>query len=585
MRTPTVSEPRLRTSLGERPSARCRLPLPLSSRARGAALVFVLSFATLWAVQARDNPSWVPRGADWDSWILSALAITVDVPYPMSRWPLYGGLTAALDLALVGQPIFIAAQLCSMFVTAVMIMALWRVARALIGAPGAWAMAPLTLMFPTVLEQAVWANGYALWCAAAAVAVMGLVELARGEDQRWALVSGAGVAGVLAVMDKGLGLGLMLLGLAGLTVAGLAARAPAGARLGVLGRLSAFGLGPVLALALAYAVFPEPLASLDAQVRIAEGSRAPGVMPTGDGGRLLPPPTTPGGGSLLDEGGYVFGRSMSPATVLQAVRATDAGEAARAERLTRSLDDLRATFPGASREVLWGLGLGGLTLLGVGLLGLRRGRPGALVGALGLGVTVAGVLPALYAENLQLRFLTPALTLTPLLALAPLAALTRRLPILRYSPLALALWLGLVWEESPYRRSDLVLHNMANGGAELATRVWYSLDRRLPDEVIHVMEPVRGGLFLLEGRGGAVLETPQATPPQDGWLVIWHQGQLDPSQVVGAPASVLDLSRFAAQSEIAPRRIATVFTEDVLRGWLVLLAPPGDAGALERLGD
>lgn len=580
-----VSEPRLRTSLGERPSARCRLPLLLSPRARGAALVFVLSLETLWAIQARDNPSWVPRGADWDSWILSALAITADVPYPMSRWPLYGGLTAALDLALVGQPIFIAAQLCSMFATAVMITALWRVARALIGAPGAWAMAPLTLMFPTVLEQAVWANGYALWCAAAAVAVMGLVELARGEDQRWALVSGAGVAGVLAVMDKGLGLGLLLLGLAGLTVAGLAARAPAGARLGVLGRLSALGLGPVLALALAYAVFPEPLASLDAQVRIAEGSRAPGVMPTADGGRLLPPSMRAGGGSLLDEGGYVFGRSMSPATVLKAVRAVDAGEAARAERLTRSLDDLRATFPGASREVLWGLGLGELTLLGVGLLGLRRGRPAALVGALGLGVTVAGVLPALYAENLQLRFLTPALTLTPLLALAPLAALTRRLPILRYSPLALALWLGLVWEESPYRRSDLVLHNMANGGAELATRVWYSLDRRLPDEVIHVMEPVRGGLFLLEGRGGAVLETPQATPPQDGWLVIWHQGQLDPSGIIGEPASVLDLSRFAAQEEIAPRRIATVFPEDVLRGWLVLLAPPGDAGALERLGD
>jgi hypothetical protein len=140
------------------------------------------------------------------------------------------------------------------------------------------------------------------------------------------------------------------------------------------------------------------------------------------------------------------------------------------------------------------------------------------------------------------------------------------------------LWLGFVWEESPYRRRDLVLHNMANGGAELATRVWYSLDRRLPDEEIHVMEPVRGGLFLLEGRGGAVLETPQATPPQDGWLVIWHQGQLDPNGLIGQPASVLDLSRFEAKAVIAPRIIAAVFTEDALRGWLVLLAPPGDAG-------
>ena len=580
-----VTEPRLKTSLGERRRAWCRVTLPFTPRSRGAALVFVLSLVGLWVIQAQDNPSWVPRGADWDSWILSALALRADVPYPMSRWPLYGGLTAALDLVLIGQPIFIAAQLTSMLMTALMIMALWRVARALVGGPGAWAMAPLTLMFPTVLEQGVWANGYALWCAAAAVAVMGLVELARGGGKGWAAVSGAGVAGVLAVMDKGLGLGLMLLGLAGLTVAGIATRAPAGARLGVLARLTAWGLAPVFVLALAYVAFPEPLASLDAQVRIAEGSRAPDVMPTADGGRLMAPPMSAGGAALLDEGGYVFGRSMSPATVMAAVRAVDADGAVRAERLTRSLDNLRATFPGATPAVLWGLGLGGLTLLGVGVLGLWRGRPAALVGALGLGVIVVGVLPALAAENLQLRFLTPALTLTPLLALAPLAALTRAVPILCYSPLALALWLGLVWEDSPYRRGDLVLHNMANGGAELATKVWYSLERRLPDEVIHVMEPVRGGLFLLEGRGGAVLETPQATPPQDGWLVIWHQGQLDPNAVVGQPASVLDLSRFEARAEIAQRIIASVFTEDAVRGWLVLLAPVGDVGALERLGD
>ncbi|MEY3213137.1 MAG: hypothetical protein RIT28_3618, partial [Pseudomonadota bacterium] len=322
-----ATEPGLKTSSGERPCARCRLPLAFTPRGRGAALVFVLSLVWLWVIQARDNPSWVPRGADWDSWILSALALRADVPYPMSRWPLYGGLTAALDLLLIGQPVFIAAQLTSMLATAVMIMALWRVARPLVGGPGAWAMAPLTLMFPTVVEQGVWANGYALWCAAAVVAVMGLVELARGGGKGWAAVSGAGIAGVLAVMDKGLGLGLMLLGLAGLTVSGLALQAPAGERLSVFTRRAAWGLAPVLALALAYAAFPEPLASLDAQVRIAAGSRAPDVMPTADGGRLMAPPMSQGGELLLDEGGYVFGRSMSPATVLNAVRAVDAGEA------------------------------------------------------------------------------------------------------------------------------------------------------------------------------------------------------------------------------------------------------------------
>ena len=55
--------------------------------------------------------------------------------------------------------------------------------------------------------------------------------------------------------------------------------------------------------------------------------------------------------------------------------------------------------------------------------------------------------------------------------------------------------------------------------------------------------------------------------------------------LIGQPASVLDLSRFEAQDTIAPRIIAAVFTEDAVRGWLVLLAPPGDVGALERLGD
>lgn len=547
--------------------------------------MFTLSLVGLIVVQGRDNPSWIPRGADWDSWILSALAIRTEVPYPMSRWPLYGGLTSLLDLFLVGQPIFIAAQLTSMLATATLIMALWRVARVLIGGPGAWAMVPLTFLFPTVLEQGVWANGYALWCAAAAVAVMGLVELARDGWRGWAVVSGAGIGGVLAVMDKGLGLGLMLLTLAGLTVAGLSARAPAGARLQSLGRLSALGLAPIFALALAYAAFPKPLASLDAQVRIAEGSLDPNIIPTKDGGRMLPPPSGGGGEALLDAGGYVFGRSMSPATVLQAARSVEVGGLERQERLDESLRSLERSFPGLRRETLGWLGLGAAMTLAVGLGGLVRRRPGALVGGVGLVVIAAGVLPALYAENLQLRFLTPLFSLTPLLALAPLAAVTRFVPILRYSPLGLALWIGLVWEDSPYRHPDLVLHNMANGGAELATRVWYSLDRRLPDEVIHVMEPVRGGLFLLEGRGGAVLETPQATPPTDGWLVIWHQGQLDPGAVIGQPASVLDLSRFQAQAVIAPRVIAEVYTEDAVRGWLVLLAPTGDSGALARLKD
>ena len=47
-------------------------------------------------------------------------------------------------------------------------------------------------------------------------------------------------------------------------MAGLAARAPAGQRLSLLARRSAWGLAPVVALALAYAAFPEPLASLAA---------------------------------------------------------------------------------------------------------------------------------------------------------------------------------------------------------------------------------------------------------------------------------------------------------------------------------
>ena len=57
--------------------------------------------------------TWVPMGADWDSWLQGAVSIRFGGSYPMVRWPLYGFTVAAVDFILP-TPLHISAQILSM---------------------------------------------------------------------------------------------------------------------------------------------------------------------------------------------------------------------------------------------------------------------------------------------------------------------------------------------------------------------------------------------------------------------------------------------------------------------------------------
>lgn len=87
------------------------------NRALHTLAVFVACLAVLVVREQEVNSGWVPRGADWDSWYTSALALRADVMYPASRWPVYGALAALLDLPLPG-PLHVHAMLVSLVATA-----------------------------------------------------------------------------------------------------------------------------------------------------------------------------------------------------------------------------------------------------------------------------------------------------------------------------------------------------------------------------------------------------------------------------------------------------------------------------------
>lgn len=537
---------------------------PPTRRGPWTALVFGGALVALLGVQARQNPAWVPRGADWDSWIWSAMALRADLPYPMSRWPLYGALVAALD-AVLGQPVFVAATAVSVLATAGLAALVAHLTHRLFGAPAALATAGLTLAFPLTLELGLWANGYALWSASAALGVAALAGLADTGRPREALLAGLGIGGTLAVMDKGLGVGLGLAALAALVVVGRALAADRGERLRGLASLGGAALAPVLALALGYRAFDPPLASLDSQAHITTISPLrPGQVPPAAHQRAV---------EGLRTEGYVFGRSMGPGTLLRTARLAGTPGPERAARQERSARLLTESFPGLAALGPWPWVGGGAALLAGALLAWRRQGPGALVGVLGVGVVAAGVTPALAAETLQLRFLAPGLAWLPLGLLGPVALFTHRTRGLRWAPVGVALALGLGWEAGPWQQRDPVLGHMATGGGELAARLRYWLDRALPGEVVHVADPVRGGLFLLEDRGGRVLEGPHPQLPVEGWVLLWVPGQLDPARLVGQPAAALPQLPASA----GERTIANLFTQDPVAGWLVLLTPPGQA--------
>ena len=512
--------------------------------------VFLACLLGLVVRQQVTESGWIPRGADWDTWYTSALAIRAGTLYPSSRWPLYGALAAVLDLVLPG-PLHLHAMVVSLTATALSAAGLFHLGQRTMGTLAGLVVAALLLLFPMNLEMAAWMNGYPLWVAGAVWAVVGVAEGARSPRAApWAL-AGLGGGAVLAVMAKGIGLGA-LLGATAVVVALLAHRRRAGRP------LVAFAL-PVLALALAYAAFPRALMSLDTQALLPETAAVDSPAA----------PAALGVAPMSREDGYVFGKSMGPLTVWRTLALVHSlnDPTTRALRLERSKGMLAAAFPGVGPVHLGLLALGALAGLWTSLHQRRWDRLAAWSGAT---VVVLGGMPAL-SSNLNLRFLAPGMAMVPLFAVGLATLPLRRLP---WAPL---LALGLLsWSASPWRTGAWTREWMTTGGARFETGVWYDLDTQFPGVPIWVDQPLRGGLFAVDGRGGGFLDpqTPleQATAPLDpaAWLLVWIDEARD-DDLVGKPATEVIPG---ASENLARRTIRKRWVRrDRHTGTLVLLSP------------
>ncbi|MDG1482310.1 MAG: hypothetical protein P8R54_22155 [Myxococcota bacterium] len=483
-----------------------------------AAAVFAVSLAFLVLHQQWLDSTWTPHGADWDTWYQGALAIgQPGVPYPPNRWPIYSLFAATFGL--LPGPLHVNAAVASMAATASAAAGLFLISRSLLGFCGALAVAVLTVASPMVILLSSWISSYPLWAAGAVWAVAGMVEALRTRQRGWWVVAGSGVAVVLAVQAKGLGIGLLLVGVLALsalldwrTWLGNAARAAA----------------PVLLMALVYVAFPSPLLTLQAQIQMAEVGARP--QPGGVAPLSLNPDAQP------FDNGYVFGRSMGPTMLYQTIVEARAATSTDSDRRRHeSIASLQRTFPTVGSALLWWMLLGGI-LGGVsGCITLLRRRQGAaLAGWVGVAGIVAGVLPSLLS-HLSIRFLTPVFFVAPLFVVAPVALISRWSSRSAWLPLLLipiALVPGSPWSDSPWLHAEATQAQMSSvliPGHD-AVRLWYELRQRHPSAAIHVAAPASQGLLVLDGRTGTFLtpdprfhdQSESGIPPED-YLLRWKE--------------------------------------------------------------
>lgn len=444
--------------------------------------VFLACFVAQVVWHLVEDSSWRPHGPDWDTWLLSAMAWTGKAPHFPQRWPMYGLFAALLDWVTPG-PMYIKVQLISHLAVAASAAGVYRLGRALLGSPGALAAAILVGSFPVVMKMGAWSNAHALWAAAAVWAVVGLGEATRSNRPLWWAVAGFAIAVVMACMAKGLLLGTLLVGL--YSVAALF-NLQRGARRAL------WGLLPFAALALLYLSISTSFMPFEWYMESAQESYDREGAAARAGGPL------PGTLNVKTVEGYVFGQSMSPATIWRAFhRANKIMPATeRAANTKGSIGKVRRLFPSAGVPILVLLCLAPL----VGLWQQRR-RPGGLVAWAGIGVIIVGTLPALLSR-LEYRFLLPLLTILPLLLLAPVSAGVRGrrrpwawLPLLTL-PAALlpgSPWLEKAEVDQAFRAIEV--------RAEFSWVVRRAMARDYPEAQLSVLAPPPFAL-ILDGRKG-----------------------------------------------------------------------------------
>ena len=116
-----------------------------------------LGFAFFVIRRQLTESTWVPMGADWDSWLQGAVSLRFGGSYPIVRWPLFGFSVAVVDL--LPTPLHISAHLsmASVAGSAAGLFGFWAVCLRI---SGPWAGSCLTFPLTSFAE---WCSSYALW--------------------------------------------------------------------------------------------------------------------------------------------------------------------------------------------------------------------------------------------------------------------------------------------------------------------------------------------------------------------------------------------------------------------------------------
>lgn len=465
-----------------------------------AVLFFVLGLLFLIVRRQVLDSTWVPMGADWDSWLQGAVSLRFGGSYPMVRWPLYGFMVAIVDFVLP-TPLHISAQILSMASMAGAAAGVYwltrRIFSSILWGGVGWFFC---LGFPLNLCFAEWCSSYALWGCSCVWTIVGIYEYRKTERVLWAFVAGLGSAFSLAIMAKGLALGVFFSSFSILVILISKKR--------ILKALGAFVL-PIFILYSAYALFPHDLKSLDAHIASVDFARS---RPLQDK-HIYDPTQDP---HAYASKGYIFGQSMAPSTVITALEnsARSVSSEQREKNLSRSVQIIQTAFPSLSKPILLYLGL---SLCGLLLL-CRRGW----IVWCGVGGIILSTIPSLFVE-FNMRFLIPATSVFAVLFVSPLAYLSARFSHFGTAT-GLSLALGL-WLFSPCRdhqaTSDWLNALLVPG----KRGIW--MESQIPPGTVHVVAPPTIGVPISGSRGGHLivpgssrLDQPFSVP-KDDMVLLW----------------------------------------------------------------
>jgi hypothetical protein len=512
---------------------------------------FLLVWILLIVRHQVQDPHWIPHGPDWDRWYQSALAVGSEIPYPPHRWPLWAWIANAFD-SVSPRPFYVNVQIVTLGGTAALLTGVFRMSWRLLGYVGAVVATLLAALSPMVLQTADWASAYSAWAALVIWCIVAMMEFTRTGGKFWAVTCGATWGGILAIMPKGLGIGLLLLPVLGLAIL---IRLNDGAK--SLGRHFALFSLPVLILGFSYANFPTPLMTLDARVSSADVVEPESVEADLHQEIVIHENYSP---DTYTEDGYVFGQQTSITTIFNTLRV--AGESTSSQDRMRI--DSWARFTGALPTVDMWL----ITLLSAGLAiitaySLKARAWHEVIGWAGILVVVIGVGVTILRPLFQLRFLTPAAPLIAVLAVAPTAHFARRTGSKIWRAVPLTLIPVALLGASPWNDNDTVdaWVEAVDVRGDTAIQVIDSIGRLNDIGPIDAMAPANIAVPVLGEFGGRFLT------PDPRFYPMTKPIYLDPNSNVLFVRDPLLLERLEGADPFGPDEVTNFYGRDELGSW------------------